>query len=184
MPDRRLLAHRLPALAFAAFLVVIAGSAAVLFALKMGLGPGHVAAYYRGDAAAFAPAKSFDGLLLVAVPHLAAIPLVLFAAAHVVGWARALPGRWHRALLVLSFGCAALSIGGGFLVRYGPPALAWLKIAAFAGLEAALLAWAALLVRVFLPLRHGLAVGTPGVAKTRPAESTTIASTPASRASR
>ena len=173
MPDRRLLAHRLPALAFAAFLVVIAGSAAVLFALKMGFGPGQVATYYRGDEATFAPARSLNGLLLVAVPHLVAIPLVLFAASHVVGWARVLSPGWYRALLGLSFGSAALTVAASFLVRFVAPELAWLKLAAFAGFEAGLLAWAALLVRVFVPMGRTIAVAevepqAPAVASGRP----------------
>jgi hypothetical protein len=158
VPDRRLAAHRLPALAFAGFLAVIAASAAVLFVLKLGGSPARLATSYRGDEASFVPARSFDGLLLVALPHLVAIPLVLFAAAHVVGWARVLSERAYRALLWLSFGSAATSISGGFLVRFVAPELAWLKVLSFAGLEAGLLAWAALLVMVFLPLGRRVAV--------------------------
>jgi len=158
MPDRRLAAHRLPALVFAGFLLVIAVSAAVLFASKLGGGPAALATYYRGDEASFVPARSFDGLLLVAVPHLVAIPLVLFAAAHVVGWARVLSERAYRGLLALSFGSAALSVAGGFLVRFVGPELAWLKVLSFAGLEAGLLSWAALLLMVFVPLGRRLPV--------------------------
>jgi hypothetical protein len=167
--DPRLARHRLPALLFAGFLLVIAGSAAVIFALKLGTAPSRVAAYYRGDAATYAQPKSFDGLLLVAVPHLAGMPIVLFAAAHVVGWARALSRRAYQALLAISFGGAALSIVTPFLTRFVAPAAAWLKLAAFAGLESALLAWAALLVAVFLPLRarDPVALRAPAAAPAR-----------------
>jgi hypothetical protein len=149
--DPRLAPFRLPALAFAGFLVVQAVSAAALFALKVGPGPGHVRAFYLGNEASFTAPKSLAGLLEVAVPHLVAIPLVLFAVIHVVGFARAVGPRVFRLLVVLSFGSALLAILAGFGVRYLAPALAWAKIAAFVGLEAALLSWAALLAVLFIP---------------------------------
>lgn len=157
--DPRIVRHRLPALTFAVFLLVIAASSAVVFALELGATVGHVAAHYRGGG--FARAKTLDGLLLVAVPHLAAMPIVLFAAAHVVGWARAVSRRGYRALLGVSFGGAALSIACPFLIRYVAPTAAWLHLAAFLGLEAALLAWSALLGAVFVPWRSRVRTRTP-----------------------
>ncbi len=151
MREPRLAPFRGPCLAFAAFLLVQAGSAAALFAMKLGPGPGSVRAFYLGDPAHFAAARTLGGLLEVAVPHLVAIPLAIFAVAHVVAFARAVGPRALRALAALSFGSAALGIAAGFGVRYVAPALAWAKIAAFGGLEAALLAWASFLVLPFLP---------------------------------
>jgi hypothetical protein len=151
--EPRLARFRGPCLAFAAFLAVQAVSAAALFATKIGPGPARVRAFYRGDPAAFAAPRTLGGLLEVAVPHLAAIPLVLFAVAHLVGFARALGPRAFRALAALSFACAALGVAAGFGVRYVSPALAWAKIGAFCGLEAALLAWASFLVLAFVPSR-------------------------------
>jgi hypothetical protein len=140
-----------PALIFAAFLAVVAVSAAAIFVGRIGRGVEDVARYYRGDEASYVPAKSVDGLLLVAVPHLVAIPLALFAASHVVGWARLLSARAWRAIVALSFGGGALTIAGSFAVRFVAPEMAWLKAIAFVGAEAGLLAWVALLVRLFLP---------------------------------
>ncbi len=153
MRDPRLAPFRVPALVFAAFLVVQATSAAALFALKLGGSPAGVRAFYLGDAARFAAPKSLPGLLEVAVPHLAAIPLVLFAVAHVVSFARALPARAARGLAALSFGAALAGVAASFGVRYLGPALAPVKVAAFGVLELTLLAWAALLGAVFLPAR-------------------------------
>lgn len=153
MLDPRLSPLRGPSLAFAAYLLLQAGSAAVLFAVKLGATPDRVAEFYLGSEERFAAPKSLPGLLEVAIPHLLAIPLVLFAAAHVVGFARTLGRRAFAALLALSFGCAAAGIATGFLIRFALPELAWLKIAAFAGLEASLLAWAVLLAALFLPRR-------------------------------
>jgi hypothetical protein len=151
MRDPRLAPFRAPALVFAGFLVVVAASAAVLFALKLGTGPAGVRAFYLGAEARFAPPKTLAGLLEVAVPHLVAIPLVLFAAAHVVGFAGAVGPRLQRALVALSFASALASLGAGFAVRFLSPALAWVKLAGFVGLEAAVLAWAALLAVLFAP---------------------------------
>jgi hypothetical protein len=153
--DPRLDAFRLPGLAFAAFLLVQAASAAALFALKLGGGAAGVRAFYLGDAQGFTAPKSLAGLLEVAVPHLAAIPLVLFAVVHVVAFARAIPLRAARALAALAFGAALAGVAASFGVRYLGPALAPVKVAAFALLEVALLAWAALLAAVFLPANAG-----------------------------
>jgi hypothetical protein len=151
VPDERLARYRAAALAFAAYLLVIAGSAAVLFALKLGGTPARLVEHYLGSEAAFRPPRSLDGLLEVAVPHLLAMPLALFAVSHVVGWARAVGRRAYRALVAISFGAALLGIASAFGIRFVAPGLAWAKIVAFVATEASLLAWAALLVRLFAP---------------------------------
>jgi hypothetical protein len=151
MREPRLAPFRAPALLFAVFLLLQAATGAVLFVLKMGPGVARVAAFYRGDEASYVPAKTVDGLLLVAVPHLVAIPLVLFAAIHVVAWARAIGPRAARAATALTFGAALSGIAAGFLTRYAGADFAWLKLGAFLVLEAALVGWAGLLVAVFLP---------------------------------
>lgn len=154
--NHRLAPFRWPALAFAAYLLVQAGSAAALFALKLGADPGGVRAFYLGSPERFTAAKSLAGMLQVAVPHLVAIPLVLFAAIHVVGFARALPRRVFGVLVAVSFASALAGVLSGFAVRWGSPALAGLKIASFAGLEVALVTWALLLGAVFVPRLHAV----------------------------
>ncbi|MGC3998450.1 MAG: hypothetical protein QM767_13680 [Anaeromyxobacter sp.] len=117
MTDPRLAPFRGPALAFALFLALSAVSAAVLFALKLGTAPAQVQAYYLGSEAAFTEPRTLQQLLLVAVPHLLAMPLALFAVAHVVGFARVVGERAQAALVRLSFGSAGLGILAGFGVR-------------------------------------------------------------------
>lgn len=151
MSDPRLAPHRLPSLAFAAFLLVQVVSAAALFVSKLGGDAEGVQAFYLGSEERFTAAKSLAGMLEVAVPHLVAIPLVLFAVAHVVGFARVLPQRLFAGLVALSFGSALLGVGAGFAVRWVSPGLAWLKIVAFGALELSLLSWAALLALLFIP---------------------------------
>lgn len=150
MPDERLARFRAPALAFSVYLLVIAGSAAVLFVLKLGGAPALIAEHYLGSEARFTAPSTLGGLLEVAVPHLLAIPLVLFAVSHVVGFVRALGRRSYGVLVAVSFGCALAGVAAGFGVRFVAPALAWAKLAAFAGLEVTLLGWAGLLAAIFL----------------------------------
>ena len=157
MADAPLARYRAPALVFAGFLGVVAASAAVLFVSKLGGTPARLAEHYRGAAESFRAPRSLEGLLEVAVPHLLAIPLVLFAASHVVGWARGVGRRTYRALVALSFGAALTGIASGFAVRFVAAELAWVKWAAFAALELTLLAWAGLLARVFLRTRSASA---------------------------
>lgn len=151
MRDPRLAPFRAPALVFALFLAICAASAAVLFALKLGTTPARVREFYLGAEARFAAPKTLAGLLQVAVPHLLAVPLVLFAASHLVGFARATGPRAYAALVRLSYASALVGVAAGLGVRYLWPGLAWVKIGAFAGLEAGLLAWTGLLLAVFVP---------------------------------
>ena len=153
MTDPRLVRYRTPGLVFAVYLLLQAVSAAALFELKLGGGADGVRVFFLGSEERFTAAKSLAGVLEVAVPHLLALPLVLFAAVHVVGFARALPPRLFSALVALSFGSALLGILASFGVRFVAPGFAWLKVLAFAGLEAALLSCAALLCSVFVPWR-------------------------------
>jgi hypothetical protein len=139
-------------LAFAGYLLAVAGSGAALFVAKLGATPARVAEFYLGSPERFALPKSLAGLLEVAVPHLLAIPLALFVVSHLVGAAGALPVARQRALTAAAFVAALCGVGAGFLVRYLAPWLAWGKVAAFVGLEATLLAWIALAVAVSWPI--------------------------------
>lgn len=143
--------QRAPALAFAGFLLLVAGSAAVLFLEKLGAGPARVQAFYLRDEAGFAPARSLAGLLETAVPHLVAIPLVLFAVIHVVGAVGALAPAVHRAAVRWTFGLALAGLAAGFGVRWVAPWLAWAKLASFVGFELLLVGWAVLLALVAWP---------------------------------
>ncbi|HSN93371.1 MAG TPA: hypothetical protein VLS93_19225 [Anaeromyxobacteraceae bacterium] len=161
MLDPRLAPYRGPSLAFAGFLVMQAASGAVLFSVKIGADPDRIRTFYLGSEATFAAPKSLAGMLEVAVPHLLAIPLVLFAAAHVVGFARALGRRSFSALVAVSFGSALGGVAASFVVRFLAPSLAWAKLGAFLALEASLLSWAALLAVLFVPRREPARLGAP-----------------------
>lgn len=164
MRDPRLVPFRWPLAAFALMLGLTAASAAVLFARKIGLSPGAVRAFYLGSEAAFTRPRSLDGLLEVAVPHLAAVPMALLVTIHLVGFAALLRPRPFALLAGAAFSSALAGIAAGFGIRFLWPGLAWLKIAAFAGFEATLLAWLALVGALFLrpPRIAGAVEPAPG----------------------
>lgn len=164
MRDPRLAPFRWPLAAFALMLGLNAASAAVLFARKIGLSPEAVRAFYLGSEAAFTRPRSLDGLLEVAVPHLAAVPMALLVTVHLVGFAALLRPRPFAWLAGAAFGSALAGIAAGFAIRFLWPGLAWLKIAAFVGFEATLLAWLALVGALFRGPPPAAVAAEPGAA--------------------
>lgn len=146
MVDPRLGRFVGPIAAFASMVAVVMGTAAVLFVRKMGFDPGHVQAFYLGSEASFAPPRSLTGLLEVAVPHLLAIPMIVFVTLHLVAFVSGARRRPFAIAAGITFACAAVVIAAGFAVRFAWPGLAPIKIAAFLGLEGTMLAWLGLLV--------------------------------------
>ena len=140
-----------PIAAFAAMVAIVMATGAVLFARKIGFDGGHVQAFYLGSEATFAPPRSLAGLLEVAVPHLLAVPLLLFVTLHLVAFAFGARRRPFALLAGITWGCAMVGIGAGFAIRFAWPALAPLKVVAFVGLEATMLAWLLLLAAAILP---------------------------------
>jgi hypothetical protein len=155
------------------FLLVQAASAAVLFVRKMGPGAEAVRAFYLGSEARFTAPRTLPGLLEVALPHLLAIPLVLFAVAHLVAFAGTVRRRLVTTLTAASFACALAGIGAGFLVRFVAPGAAVVKLAAFLGTELTLLLWLALLATLLWALR------APATVRGRDAASRGATATPA-----
>ena len=127
--------------------------------------PASVAAHYRGDerpadyadeaavqrmfavgdegpstAPPMRVARSWGTLLEVAHVHLVAMPLLLFVVAHLFSMAPLGRRRWSGVLCYGSFLCGLLDVLLPFAIRYGSAAFAPLKLAAFIGLEASLLA--------------------------------------------
>jgi len=146
MADPRIEKFTGPIAAFVVMVTVVMATAAVLFARKVGFDPGHVQAFYLGSEAAFAPPRSLAGLLEVAVPHLLAIPMLVFVTLHLVAFVSRARRRPFAAVAGVTFACAAVVIGAGFAIRFAWPALAPLKIVAFVGLEGTMLVWLGLLV--------------------------------------
>jgi hypothetical protein len=151
MVDPRVARFRWPMAAFAVMVAVVMATGAVLFARKVGFDGGHVRGFYLGSEATFAPPRSLAGLLEVAVPHLLAVPLLLFVTLHLVAFTYGLRRRPFALLAGITWACAGTGIFAGFVIRFLWPALAPLKVVAFVGLQATMLAWLLLLVAAVLP---------------------------------
>jgi hypothetical protein len=155
MADPRMRRFRGPVAAFAMMVVLVMATAAVLFVRKIGLREAQVEAFYLGSPSADVRPRTLAGLLEVAVPHLLAVPLVLFVTLHLVAFASRVRRRPFALLAGLTFACALAGILAGFAIRWVWPGLAPLKIAAFVGLEGAMLVWTGLLVATALPASPG-----------------------------
>jgi hypothetical protein len=155
MVDPRIARFSAPMAAFATMVAIVMATGAVLFTRKIGFDGGHVLAFYLGSEATFAPPRSLAGLLEVAVPHLLAVPLLLFVTLHLVAFAHGARRRPFGLLAGITWGCAGAGILAGFAIRFAWPWLAPLKVVAFVGLQATLLAWLLLLVVAALPQARG-----------------------------
>jgi len=112
---------------------------ALLYFQKMGLTPGSVVSYYRGDEEAFLSPRTYQGMLEVAHFHLFAMGMLLLVLTHLMLFVplRNTTKAW---LIALPFVAAALDEGAGWLVRFGHPDFAILKIAGFLLLQGSLAA--------------------------------------------
>ena len=152
MPER-VRPYRVVLLLFAGFIGVNAVTACVLFVRKLGVTPAALERFYLGDEASFTRARTLAGLLETAVPHLLAVPLVIFICAHLVGWLGVLRPRVFALLLRVTIACALVGLAAGFGVRWLWGGLAWVKVAAFVGLEVTLVVWLVLVVLIASALR-------------------------------
>lgn len=112
---------------------------ALLYFEKMSLTPGSVVAYYLGNEEAFLSPRSYQGMLEVAHFHLFAMGMLLLVLTHLMLFV-SLKNTTKAWLIVLPFVAALLDEGGGWLVRFGHPGFAWVKIAGFLLLQGSLAA--------------------------------------------
>jgi hypothetical protein len=124
------------------YVVYVAGlwvTNALLYFNKMGLTPDSVTAYYLGDPERFLQPRTYQGLLEVTHFHLFAMGMLLLVLTHLMLFVPVANGvkAW---LIALPFLSAALDEGASWLVRFGHPGFAWLKIFGFLLLQGSLLA--------------------------------------------
>lgn len=119
-----------------------------LYFAHMTLDPATVAAYYRGDEAAFMPARSAESMLEVTHMHLPMFAMVLLLLTHLLIFA---PMRFGQkvAFIVASFGSALLMEAAGWMTRFWHPGFAILKVGAFVVFQG-MLAYLILGLAVFL----------------------------------
>lgn len=118
-------------------LVLLAGFWATNIAMyfsRMSLDPVSVVTYYNGSEEDFRPPRSTGSMLETTHMHLPMMAVVLLLLTHLLVF---LPlSRGAKVGVILGvFASAVLEEGGGWLVRFGSPAFAPLKVIGFLGLQ-------------------------------------------------
>ncbi len=103
----------------------------------MDLSAESVRTYYLGDEEHFLEPRSFRSMVEVAHYHLFAMGMLLMTLTHLMLFVP-LSIRVKVWLIVVPFASAVLDEGAGWLVRFGSPSFAWLKVAGFLSLEGSL----------------------------------------------
>ena len=119
------------------FVALLWTTNALLYFGKMGLTPTAVTAYYRGDEARFLTPRSYQGLLEISHFHLFAMGILVLTMGHLLLFVP-IASTWKGWIVSLAFGAALADEGAGWLVRFVSPAFAYLKVAAFLGLQTVL----------------------------------------------
>lgn len=112
---------------------------ALLYFSKMGLTPDSVTSYYLGSEELFLSPRTYQGLLEVSHFHLFAMGMLLLVLTHLMLFVP-LGNTLKAWLIVLPFVSALVDEGASWLVRFGHPGFAWLKIAGFLALQTSLAA--------------------------------------------
>jgi hypothetical protein len=112
---------------------------ALLYFQKMGLTPASVVEYYLGSEERFLSPRSYQGMLEVSHFHLFAMGMLLLVLTHLMLFVpvRNATKAW---LIAVPFLSAALDEGAGWLVRFGHPGFAVLKVLGFLALQGSLAA--------------------------------------------
>ena len=124
------------------YVIYVAGlwlTNALLYFQKMSLAPASVVEYYLGSEERFTSPRTFQGMLEVSHFHLFAMGMLLLVLTHLMLFVP-IGNRAKAWLIALPFLSAALDEGAGWLVRFGHPAFAGLKVLGFLALQTSLAA--------------------------------------------
>ncbi|MDG2050099.1 MAG: hypothetical protein P8M78_08040 [Myxococcota bacterium] len=122
---------------YALYVALLWVTNAMLYFQKMTLAPSSVVAYYLGDEANYLPARSLQGLTEVSHFHLFAVGMLLLVLTHLMLFipVRSSLKAW---LIAVPFLSGLLDEGAGWLVRFGGPEFAIVKVAGFLMLQTSL----------------------------------------------
>ncbi len=108
-----------------------------MYFAHMNLNPQSVVAYYRGSDATFQVPKTFEGLSETSHFHLPIMALVILMLTHLMIFVP-VSKPLKVFVIVLAFASAFLQEASSWLVRFGHPAWAWLKVFSFVCLQSVL----------------------------------------------
>lgn len=122
---------------YALYVMLLWVTNALLYFDKMSLAPASVVAYYLGDPEQFTSPRSYQGLLEVSHFHLFAFGMLLLVLTHLMLFipAKNSTKAW---LIALPFVAGFVSEGAGWLVRFGHPGFAVVKVFGFLFLQTSL----------------------------------------------
>ena len=108
-----------------------------MFFAKMGSTPQSIADYYLGSEGAYTMPRTYQSMLEVTHGHLPMMAVVILLLTHLLIFA---PYAFKTKVVLIStsFSLALIQEAAGWLVRFGSPAFAWLKLTAFLGFQAML----------------------------------------------
>jgi hypothetical protein len=149
--------HPLMRLTLGGTLVLLTGlwvTNALMYFQRMGLDPATVVRYYRGSEADFIEPRTYGSMLETTHIHLPMMTLVALLLTHLaifIPWSN----RARVTLVLATFGSALGGEAASWLVRFGSPAWAPLKVACFVVLQLSLgILLAGLALYLFLPSRR------------------------------
>jgi len=122
---------------YALYVAALWATNAMLYFSKMTLAPSSVVSYYLGNEAEFLSPRTYQGLLEVSHFHLFAMGMLLLVLTHLMLFVP-VSGRVKAWLITVPFLAGFLDEGAGWLVRFGGPGFAWLKVAGFLLLQGSL----------------------------------------------
>jgi len=149
--------HPLMRLTLGGTLVLLAGlwvTNALMYFQRMGLDPATVVRYYRGSEADFIEPRTYGSMLETTHIHLPMMALVALLLTHLaifIPWSN----RARVTLVLSTFGSALGGEVSSWLVRFGSPAWAPLKVACFVVLQLSLgILLAGLAAYLFMPSKR------------------------------
>lgn len=125
-------------LCFLAYTFVLWVSNAAMYFSKMGLTPGSVVDYYRGNEEQYLQPRSVRGLLEVLHFHSFAMGMLLLTLTHLLLFVP-LSMRVKAIGIATAFGAGVLNEASGWAVRFLHPLFAYAKIGSFLVLEGVIL---------------------------------------------
>lgn len=115
----------------------------LLLYLKIGFSYQSIVDYYRGSEESFREPKSYLGLLEESHFHFFSMAILLVTLNHLILFSK-VKNIWKLMIIVASYASAFGDIASGWLIRYGSPFFAYLKLGSVIVLQisfAALLVW-------------------------------------------
>jgi len=116
---------------FLLFSLLLLASGAFIFAQKIGFSYESVLHYYTGNEATFTPAKSYNGLLKIILPHILAFGLFIMAVLHFLIFTKKRNTKELQFLIYLSFMSAFLELFSPFFILWGFNFFVYIKIISF-----------------------------------------------------